>query len=109
MGLLDRVGRFLDDVLLLPEDVRDALETGDDALRSELFPEAERMFLEVLATRPGLGRAALGLARARAGMRDDAGDLGQDADQRVGLARGGERAGHGKGILTGTSRRLPGP
>jgi GTPase Era involved in 16S rRNA processing len=75
VGLLDRVGRFLDDVLLLPEDVRDALETGDDALRAELFPEAERMFLEVLATRPGLGRAALGLARARAGMRDDAGAL----------------------------------
>lgn len=75
MGLLDRVGRFLDDVLLLPEDVREALETGDDALRAELFPEAERMFLDVLATRPGLGRAALGLARARAGMRDDAGAL----------------------------------
>lgn len=75
MGLLDRVGRFLDDVLLLPEDVRDSLETGDDALRAELFPEAERMFLDVLATRPGLGRAAIGLARARAGMRDDAGAL----------------------------------
>jgi hypothetical protein len=66
VGLLDRVGRFLDDVLLLPEDVRDALETGDDALRAELFPEAERMFLEVLATRPGLGRAG---ARARSRAR----------------------------------------
>ncbi|MCA9532187.1 MAG: dynamin family protein [Myxococcales bacterium] len=75
MGLLDRVGRFLDDVLLLPEDVRDALDTGDEALSAELFPEAERLFLDVLATRPGLGRAALGLARARAGMRDDAGAL----------------------------------
>ncbi len=75
MGLLDRVGRFLDDVLLLPEDVRATLETGDQALEAELFAEAERMFLDVLAERPELGRAAVGLARARAGMGDSAGAL----------------------------------
>ncbi|MEZ4325447.1 MAG: dynamin family protein [Polyangiales bacterium] len=83
MGLLDRVGRFLDDVLLLPDDVRETLETGEEALSAELFVEAERMFMDVLATRPGLGRAALGLARARAGLGDQAGALAALTEART--------------------------
>ena len=75
MGLFDRVGRFLDDVLLLPEEVRSALEHGEAAVEAEAFEEAERIFLQVLADRPRLGRAAVGLAHARHGLGDARGTL----------------------------------
>lgn len=75
MGLFDRVGRFLDDVLLLPDDVRQSLELGEQALSAELFAEAERAFLDALAARPSLTRAGVGLARARYALGDEAGAL----------------------------------
>ncbi|MEO0324652.1 MAG: dynamin family protein, partial [Myxococcota bacterium] len=75
MGFLDRVGRFLDDVLLLPDDLRADLEAAEAALQAELFPEAEDLFAGVLAERPTLTRAALGLARARTARGDREGTL----------------------------------
>ncbi|MEM1415858.1 MAG: hypothetical protein AAGH15_13200, partial [Myxococcota bacterium] len=75
MSFLDRFGRFLDDVLLLPDELRADLEAAEGALEGELWPEAAELFAGVLAERPGLARAALGLARARAGMGDRAGTL----------------------------------
>ncbi|HJL25469.1 MAG TPA: hypothetical protein RMH80_24885, partial [Polyangiaceae bacterium LLY-WYZ-15_(1-7)] len=97
MGILDKVERFIDDVLLLPDDVRDALEAGDAALEAELFGEAEKVFLEILAERPQLARAAVGLAHARRGLGDVAGTLAalmearallpEDADLAIWTAR----------------------
>ncbi len=75
MGFLDRVGRFLDDVLFLPDEVRDALDEAEAALGGGRFEEAERLLLEVLAERPQLVRAAVGLARARQGLGDEEGTL----------------------------------
>ena len=75
MGFFDRVGRFIDDVLLLPDEVREALEAADLALEQENFDEAERLFVHVLGDRPTLARAAVGLAQAREGLGDTAGVL----------------------------------
>lgn len=73
MGLFDRVGRFIDDVLLLPEDVRETLATAEEAQGAELWEQAEQLFEEVLAERPSLARAAVGLAEVRAQRGDRAG------------------------------------
>lgn len=62
MSLLDRAARFIDDVLLLPDDVRETLEQAEHALESGLPEHAEPLFREVLAIRPSLLRARQGLA-----------------------------------------------
>jgi tRNA U34 5-carboxymethylaminomethyl modifying GTPase MnmE/TrmE len=64
MSLLDRAARFLDDVLLLPEELRTRLERSDQALAEGRYAEAERGFRAALEARPGLHRAQVGWARA---------------------------------------------
>ena len=49
MSLLDRAARFIDDVLLLPDDVRERVEEAEHALRMGELGEAEAMLREVLA------------------------------------------------------------
>jgi len=73
MSLLDRLSRFIDDVLLLPEDVRARLDRAEDALEAGQTAAAASLFEDVLAERPSLARAAVGLAQARQGMGDLAG------------------------------------
>ena len=68
VSLLDRVGRFLDDVLLLPEELRVALDDGDASLAAGAPREAASHFERVVRERPALPRAAVGLARARAAL-----------------------------------------
>ncbi len=75
MGFFDRVGRFLDDVLFLPDDVRVVLESAEAALQAGRFEEAEGLLLDVLAARPQLVRAVVGLAHARQGLGDGPGTL----------------------------------
>ncbi|MBX3250088.1 MAG: tetratricopeptide repeat protein, partial [Myxococcales bacterium] len=75
MGLFDRFERFLDDVLFLPEDVREGLDAGDRALEAELFREAASIYRDVLESRPQLPRALVGLAHALRGVGDHAGTL----------------------------------
>jgi len=65
VSLLDRVGRFLDDVLLLPEELRVALDEGDASLAAGAPRDAALHFERVARERPALPRAAVGLARAR--------------------------------------------
>ncbi|MFT5355443.1 MAG: ribosome biogenesis GTPase A [Polyangiales bacterium] len=69
-SVFDRVERFIDDVLLLPEEAKEALTQGETLLREERYEEAEKRFLQVLAERPSLTKAALGLAHAREGLGD---------------------------------------
>jgi GTPase Era involved in 16S rRNA processing/Flp pilus assembly protein TadD len=64
MSLFDRAARFLDDVLLLPDDVRETLEQAESALEQDVPEHAEKLFREVLAARPSLLRARQGLALA---------------------------------------------
>jgi len=66
MSLFDRVGRFLDDVVLLPDETRKSLDAADQAVRDGLWPEAEALYADVLDTRPSLLRARVGLARVLA-------------------------------------------
>ncbi|MEQ9081182.1 MAG: tetratricopeptide repeat protein, partial [Sandaracinaceae bacterium] len=66
MSLLDRAARFIDDVLLLPEDVREVIEVAEEALEAGDAERAERLLREVLADRPSLLRARQGLAMALA-------------------------------------------
>ena len=49
MGFLDRFERFLDDVVLLPDDLRADLEAADAAIDAGAHAEAEQLFLAVLA------------------------------------------------------------
>ncbi len=65
-----RAARFIDDVLLLPDEVRERLERGDEDLEAQRFRDAERIFREILEERPGLLRALLGYARALEGNGD---------------------------------------
>lgn len=92
MGLLDRVGRFIDDVLLLPDEVRESLQAGDHALENELYEEAESIFRDVLAERPQLARAAIGLAHARDGLGDREGTLEALREARQLLPEDGDLA-----------------
>lgn len=92
MGFLDRVGRFIDDVLLLPDEVRESLQAGDAALEAELYEEAESIFRDVLAERPQLVRAALGLAHARDGLGDREGTLEALREARELLPEDGDLA-----------------
>ncbi len=64
MSLIDRLGRFIDDVLLLPESVRDRLEAAEDALEAGDARGAIALFEDVLRERDTLARAAVGLAQA---------------------------------------------
>lgn len=73
MSLLDRAARFIDDVLLLPDDVRDTLEQAEHALENGVPERAEPLFREVLAVRPSLLRARQGLALALEALGDLAG------------------------------------
>lgn len=66
MSLLDRAARFIDDVLLLPEDVREIIERAEEALEGGDARLAERLLRDVLADRPSLLRARQGLAMALA-------------------------------------------
>jgi GTP-binding protein EngB required for normal cell division len=66
VSLLDRVGRFFDDVLLLPEELRAALDEGDARLAAGEAREAAVHFEHVLSERAALPRASVGLAKARA-------------------------------------------
>lgn len=61
---LDRAARFIDDVLLLPDDVRERLERAEAALEAGRFRDAEAMFRGVLGERPGLVRGLVGAARS---------------------------------------------
>jgi len=70
MSLLERVSRFIDDVLLLPDELRMRLEDAEDALEAGEHQRAERLFDDVLAERPTLARAAVGLCQAREGLGD---------------------------------------
>jgi GTP-binding protein EngB required for normal cell division len=72
-GLLDRVSRFIDDVLLLPDDVREELEEAEDALESGDHALAAARFQALVHARPSLTRASVGLAQAREALRDIAG------------------------------------
>ncbi len=82
-GWLGRVERFLDDVVLLPDDVRRRLDEAEADLAAERFAGAERGFVDVLGARPSLGRAALGLAKARHGLGDGPGTLAALAEARA--------------------------
>ncbi|MDH5491204.1 MAG: dynamin family protein [Myxococcales bacterium] len=73
MGLLDRFGRFLDDVLLLPEEMRARLEAAAEALESGSPLEAERIYAAMAQERPNLLRALIGLAHAREQLGDPLG------------------------------------
>jgi len=73
VGILDRVGRFIDDVLLLPEELRVLVERGREALDGGDPAEAARLYTQVLAERPGLIEATVGLANAREALGDPAG------------------------------------
>jgi hypothetical protein len=64
MRLLDRVGRFLDDVLL-PEELREALDDADARAEAGALDDAERAYELVLAARPQAARARFGLAAVR--------------------------------------------
>ncbi|MEM9072579.1 MAG: dynamin family protein [Myxococcota bacterium] len=92
MGFLDRVGRFIDDVLLLPDDVRQDVEAGEAAIAAELFSEAESLFLGVLRERPQLARAAVGLAQARQGLGDSPGTLEALKEARLLVPEDGDLA-----------------
>lgn len=72
VGFLDKVGRFLDERLLLSDEARVALETGEKALEADAAVQAEVLFREVLAQKPGLVRAIVGLAQARLAQGDRA-------------------------------------
>ena len=65
---MGRAARFIDDVLLLPDEVRERLERGEQALDGANDPasarEAEAIFRALLEQRPGLLRALVGWARA---------------------------------------------
>ena len=63
-SLLDRVSRFIDDVLLLPDDLRAQLEAAEDALELGRWEDARDRFREVAAERPTLARASVGVAQA---------------------------------------------
>ncbi len=82
MGLLERFGRFIDDVLLLPDNLRGAIERGEALNESEKFEQAERVFLNVLGERE-LPRALVGLARAREGLNNDEGVYQALSDARA--------------------------
>jgi Flp pilus assembly protein TadD len=64
VSLFDRAARFLDDVLLLPDEVRVGLERAERALADGRHAEAERGFRALLEARPNLHRAQVGWARA---------------------------------------------
>jgi GTP-binding protein EngB required for normal cell division len=70
MGLLDRVTRFIDDVLLLPDDVREELVEAEDALEAGEHELAADRFQALVKARPSLTRASVGLAQAREALRD---------------------------------------
>lgn len=91
MGFFDRFERFLDDVLFLPDDVRESLATADAALEAELFEEASSLYREILASRP-LPRALVGLAHARRGLGDRDGMLEALAEARRALPEDAELA-----------------
>ncbi|MBO6939530.1 MAG: dynamin family protein [Deltaproteobacteria bacterium] len=92
MGFLDRFERFLDDVVLLPDDLRADLEAADAAIDAGAHAEAEQLFLAVLSERPQLARAALGLAHARHGLGDREGTLAALKDARELIPEDGEVA-----------------
>lgn len=73
MSLLDRAARFIDDVLLLPEDVRDEVEEAERAIRDGDHERAEATLRAILADRPSLLRARQGLALALRARGDVAG------------------------------------
>src|SRR5690349_4734438 len=70
VSIFDRVGRFIDDVLLLPDELRLELELGEAELEARSFRAAAARFEKVLALRPTLGRAWTDLAAAREGLGD---------------------------------------
>jgi GTP-binding protein EngB required for normal cell division len=69
----ERAARFIDDVLLLPDGVRERLERAERALDAGLVREAEQLFRGVLEERPGLLRALVGWARTLEATGDIAG------------------------------------
>ena len=91
MGLFDRFERFLDDVLFLPDDVRESLATADAALEAELYAEASTLYREILDGRP-LPRALVGLAHARRGLGDRDGMLEALTEARRALPEDAELA-----------------
>jgi tetratricopeptide (TPR) repeat protein len=68
-----RAARFIDDVLLLPDEMRERLDRADAALDAGRPAEAEPIFRGVLEARPGVLRALIGWARALEGTGDLAG------------------------------------
>jgi len=70
MSIFDRAARFLDDVLLLPDDLRASLEGAEKLLAEGKCKEAEAAFRRILDGRPQLGRALVGWARALLALGD---------------------------------------
>ena len=64
MSLFDRAARFLDDVLLLPDELRTRIERAEQALVEGRASDAEKGFRSLLEARPGLHRAQIGWARS---------------------------------------------
>ena len=64
VSFLERLGRFIDDVLLLPDDLRAGMRDAEEALREGDVESARQLFTQILAARPTLVRAAAGLAEA---------------------------------------------
>ena len=64
MSIFDRAARFVDDVLLLPEELKTRVDRAEQTLAEGNAVEAERAFRGVLEARPGLHRAQVGWARA---------------------------------------------
>ncbi|MCA9612345.1 MAG: hypothetical protein KC586_06265, partial [Myxococcales bacterium] len=91
MGFFDRFERFLDDVLFLPDDLRESLATADSALEAELFQEASELYRDILRER-ALPRAFVGLAHARRGLGDAEGTLEALIEARRLLPEDGELA-----------------
>ncbi len=74
MGFFDRFERFLDDVLFLPDEVRETLAAAGAAVEEGLFAEAADLYRDILAERT-LPGALVGLARSLDGLGDHDGAL----------------------------------
>jgi GTP-binding protein EngB required for normal cell division len=70
MSIFDRAARFLDDVLLLPDDLRASLDAAEKLLADGKAKEAEAAFRRILDGRPQLGRALVGWTRALLALGD---------------------------------------
>ncbi|MCC7536879.1 MAG: dynamin family protein [Deltaproteobacteria bacterium] len=75
MGFLDRLGRLLDDTVLLPEEARAELDEADRLLSSGDAAAARDVLIRLLYARPNLSRARAALAEAHHRLGDHAAAL----------------------------------